>query len=32
MLDSLILLSSIGVLIVSLKYRRRSVKIGAALG
>jgi hypothetical protein len=32
MLGLLVLLSSIGVLIVSLRYRRRSVKIGAALG
>lgn len=28
----LILLSAVGVLVVSLRYRRRSVKIGAALG
>jgi hypothetical protein len=28
----LILLSAIGVLVVSLRYRRRSVKVGAALG
>jgi hypothetical protein len=28
----LVLLSAIGVMVVSLRYRRRSVKLGAALG